>query len=96
MMGDCEQNNTDTLILVSADSDLVPPVEFIKKYHPNKKIKIFFPPKSFSYDLNNFMKANKGAITFLERSKIKFLNCIMPDIVTKDNITYTIPPKWKL
>ena len=29
MMGDCSLNNVDTLVLVCADSDLVPPLQFI-------------------------------------------------------------------
>ena len=35
---------TDTLILISADSDLVPTVEFIKEHFPEKLIKVCFPP----------------------------------------------------
>jgi uncharacterized LabA/DUF88 family protein len=95
MMLDCTLNNTDVLILVSADSDLVPPLELIKKYHPDKKIRVFFPPKGFSYDLSFFMKADKSNVLLLKKHKIRFTNSIMPDVVTKDGITYTIPHKWK-
>jgi hypothetical protein len=42
------------------------------------------------------MRANKGKVVRLEKSKIKFNNSIMPDTVTKDNISYTIPDKWKI
>ena len=95
MMGDCALNNVDTLVLVCADSDLVPPLEFIKKHYPEKKIRIYFPPDNFSSALRDFMKSNKGKIVRLEKSKIKFLNSIMPDTVTQNDISYTIPPKWK-
>jgi len=81
--------------LVSADSDLLPPLQFIKERHPQKNIRVYFPPSNFSVALNNFMKSCKKPIIRLERSKMKFANSIMPDIVTKDGITYTIPPKWK-
>jgi len=96
MMLDCSLNNTDTVILVSADSDLVPPLELIREYYANKKIRIYFPPKAFSNELNNFIKAGNRKLVMLEKSKPKFLNSVMPDIVTKDGTTYTIPPKWKV
>ena len=95
MMGDCALNNVDTLVLVCADSDLVPPLEFIKKHYPEKKIRIYFPPDNFSSALRDFMRSHKGKVVRLEKSKIKFLNSIMPDTVTRDDISYTIPPKWK-
>jgi len=96
MMRDCAQNKTDVLILVSADSDLLPPLELITKDNPEKKIKIFFPPKGFSYDLNYFMKVNKRKVTLLKKHKVRFNNSIMPNIVTKDGISYTIPAKWNI
>jgi hypothetical protein len=96
MMRDCALNNTDVLILVSADSDLVPPLELVKNDYPEKTVKIFFPPKSFSYDLNGFIISNKGKVTLLKNHKIRFTNSIMPDVVTKDGKTYVIPPKWKV
>jgi len=92
MMRDCSFNNTDVLILVSADSDLVPPLELIRQDYPGKKIKVFFPPKGFSNDLNNFMN---GKILKLQKHKIRFTNSIMPDAVTVGETTYTIPPKWQ-
>ena len=93
MMGDCAQDKTDTLILVTADSDLIPTIEFIKTNHPNKKIKVFFPPRGFSNDLNNMMR---GKIVKLQNNKIKFTNCIMPDTVTAYGKSVTIPPEWKI
>ena len=93
MMLDCSLNNTDVIILVSADSDLVPPLEAIKREYMDKKIRIFFPPKSFSYDLSNF---NSGKVVFLERGKPKFDQSIMPDIVTVDSKSCSIPPEWKI
>ena len=95
-MGDCSLNKVDTLVLVCADSDLVPPLQFIKEYHPEKKIRVYFPPDNFSGALRDFMRANKGKVIRLEKSKVKFMNSIMPDNVTKDGTTFTIPPKWKV
>ena len=65
MMGDCSLNNVDTLVLVCADSDLVPPLQFIKTYHPNKKIRVYFPPDNFSGALRDFMRTSGKSIVRL-------------------------------
>jgi len=96
MMEDCSLNNVDTLVLVCADSDLIPPLLSIKKYHPEKKIRVYFPPDNFSGALMDFMRACKGNVVRLENNKVKFFNSIMPDIVAKDGKKYPIPTKWKV
>ena len=96
IMGDCALNKTDTVILVSADSDLVPPLEFIKRHFTNKKLRVYFPLNNYSSDLSNFLKRSKGKPVKLEHNKIKFLHSIMPDVVSQDGKTYTVPDKWKV
>ena len=96
MVRDCTMNNTDFLFLVSADSDLIPPLKTIKKDYLDKTAMVFFPPSNFSYDINNFMKSNKGSVIMLERSKGKFIASVMPDVVTVNGKSSTIPPEWKV
>jgi uncharacterized LabA/DUF88 family protein len=96
LLGDCTLNNVDTLVLVSADSDLVPPLQFIRKHYPDKNIRVYFPPDKFSVALVEFMKSEKKPVIRLERNKIKFSNSIMPDTVIHAGKTYTIPQKWKI
>ena len=96
MMGDCSLNKVDTLVLVCADSDLIPPLQFIMQHHPDKKIKVYFPPDNFSGALRDFMRASKRKVVLLEKNKIKFFNSVMPDTVTKNGVTFTIPTKWKV
>lgn len=50
---DVVKNNCDISIIVSADSDLIPPIEFIREFKPQHKIYSYFPPNRFSYDLKN-------------------------------------------
>lgn len=38
----------DVAILVTADSDLVPPIRKLNKFKPNKRILIIFPPNRFA------------------------------------------------
>ena len=96
MIGDCVDDKTDVIVLVSGDSDLLPPLEFIRQKYPQKKIRVYFPPTIFSLDLKNNVKNSNGKIVFLENNFNKFLNSSMPDVVTKDSKTYTIPAKWKI
>jgi uncharacterized LabA/DUF88 family protein len=96
MLSDCIDNKTDVLVLVSGDSDLLPPIEFIQRKYPEKKIRVYFPPTIYSVDLKNNVKLHNGKIVFLENNFNKFQHSIMPDIVTKDGKTYTIPEKWKV
>jgi uncharacterized LabA/DUF88 family protein len=95
MMGDCSLDNTDVLVLVTSDSDLVPPVEFIQQHYPNKTVKVYFPPNSFCNDLNYNTIQNKKKVVRLANNILKFANSVMADSVTKDGKTYSIPEKWK-
>jgi len=95
MIGDCVDNKTDIIVLVSGDSDLLPPIEFIQHKYPSKKIRVYFPPTVYSVDLKNNVKGHNGKIVFLENNFNKFDNSIMADTVTKGGKTYSIPEKWK-
>lgn len=96
MMGDCFKNETDIVVLVSADTDLIPPIDFILKNFPDKRIKVYFPPANHSSDIDGYMKAHKSKIVRLEANEVKFRNAIMPDNVTVGAGTYKIPEKWKI
>jgi len=96
MIGDCLEDKTDVIVLVSGDSDLLPPLEFIQQKYPQKKIRVYFPPTVFSVDLKNNLKNHNGKVVFLDINFNKFQNSIMPDVVSKDGKTYTIPEKWKM
>ena len=96
MLGDCSIDNVDTLVLVSADSDIIPPLQFIKENYPNKKIRVYFPPDLSSGALSNLLREDNKKVVRLGKSKGKFLNSIMPDDVTADGFTFSIPAKWKV
>ena len=96
MIGDCSINNVDTIVLVSADSDMLPPLEFIKERYPDKKLRVYFPPKLRSGALTAFMVANRKQVVRLEYSKAKFLRSILPDPVIAAGLNITMPLKWKV
>ena len=51
MLADVYQKRCDITMLVSADSDLVPPIERIKEFEPTHKIIVCFPPNRHSTNL---------------------------------------------
>jgi uncharacterized LabA/DUF88 family protein len=82
----------DITILVSADSDLIPPLEFIRETDTSHQIYVYAPPQRYSSDLhkiaNNFIN--------LDRYEQRFKQSVFPDEVTlKNGYVAKIPPYWK-
>ena len=96
MLCDCSTDNVDTIVLVSADSDLLSPLQSIKRLYPEKKIRVYFPPELRSGALTDFMREIGKHVVRLKYSKPRFLTSIMPDTVTADGKSFTIPQKWKV
>lgn len=97
MIGDCVQDQTDIVVLVSADSDLLPPIEFIQQNYKEKKIRVYFPPTNFSRDISKNIQIHNGNVVNLEKNLNKFILAKMPDVVEdyETGKKYTIPSKWK-
>jgi hypothetical protein len=96
MMSDCALGNVDAIMLVTADSDLITPIELIRRDYPNKKLRLFFPPSANSRELTNIMKDIRKEPIHLSKHKQKFVNSLLPDVVTKYGTTFAIPEKWNL
>lgn len=92
MIRDIVLDQCDISVLISADSDLIPPINFINELKPKHKIFVYFPPSRFSYDLKQ--KANN--VISLENHELKFKDSVFPDKVYLPN-GYTLkrPDKWK-
>lgn len=78
MIRDCVLKKCNISILISADSDLIPPINFIREYDPFHRVFVYFPPNRDSYDLKN--KAN--FTIKLDSHQEKFEKSILPDEVT--------------
>ena len=95
MMADCVQDKTDVVVLISADTDLIPPLQFIHTNYPDKKVKVFFPPGSHAHDLRNHLNAFRSKWVFLENNERRFRNAVMPPTITIGDQSISIPEKWK-
>jgi uncharacterized LabA/DUF88 family protein len=77
MLADAHQNLFDTALLISADSDLTPPVRKIKKLFPGKRIVVAFPPKRRSKRLSG------AADGFVRVSRANLTSSLLPERVLK-------------
>ena len=71
MIKDAFKNEYDVAILISGDSDLVPPVTAIKELYPDKEIRIAFPPNRESNELKKVADGSfKIGVQKLEASQL--------------------------
>jgi uncharacterized LabA/DUF88 family protein len=92
MIYDVVKNNCDVSILVSADSDLIPPIEFIREFKPIHKIIIYFPPLRSSFSLQNICNSFKK----LDGAQKIFDASLLPESVALvSGYEVKCPAKWK-
>ena len=90
MLCDAFRDNFDDALLISADSDLTPPILSVREYFPAKNITVAFPPGRYSSWLarsaNGCFKITKG----------KLKASLLPDVITKpDGYVLRRPPTWR-
>lgn len=90
MLTDAFEDNYDTALLISADSDLSGPIKKIKTLFPKKRIIVAFPPARSSFALQQLAHASFT----IGRKKLK--DSQFPDKVKKkDGYILSRPEKWK-
>lgn len=77
LMSDAFQDEFDIALLVSADSDLVGPVQAVQRLFSHKRIIVAFPPDRYS----NALKRASNAYTHIGRNVLS--KSVFPDQVTK-------------
>ena len=91
IIADAFNDRCGVTILVSADSDLVPPLELLREIKPVQKIIVFFPPKRFSTNLKNIA----DSIKILDGAKILFENARLSDeIQLSSGYVIKKPSQW--
>jgi hypothetical protein len=94
IMGDCAFNKTDLIVLISADSDLVPTLEYVLTHFTDKKVKVFFPPCRKSTDLMGLLKSKGERVIFLDSNELKLRKSKIPHSITIGGTTVNIPAEW--
>ncbi|MES2566222.1 MAG: NYN domain-containing protein [Bacteroidota bacterium] len=91
LIADAIQGNCELSILVSGDSDLTPPIEFIKNYLPKHRIAVFFPPCRKGVHLKSITHSDLS----LENYKQRFKSHQLPENIELDSGYKLIKPlKW--
>lgn len=95
MIKNCIKSEADDITLISADTDLLPPLELIREVYPEKTLKVIFPPSNYSYDIANTLTQWHKKPVLMKKHKAKFDVAVMPNNVTVGTTTVQIPDKWK-
>ncbi len=89
LLTDAFLDRFDSAMIISGDSDLVPPIDAVRTHFPNKSIVVAFPPDRRSLNLQTVAEA---VIQIWPRT-IKL--CQLPDQVKKaDGTLLNRPPEW--
>jgi hypothetical protein len=91
LLVDAYEDAFDTAILISGDSDLVPPIREIKRLFPKKKVLACFPPLRRSKELRRMC----GGEVIISEADLK--NNQLPETFARptDGYIYVRPDKWK-
>lgn len=87
MIIDAYQNKYDVAMLISGDSDLVPPIKAVNENFKNKRVFVAFPPKRHN---NSVSIVAKGSLTI---GRKKLVDSQFPESVTKNDGYKLLKPK---
>lgn len=90
MLSDAYQDNFDIAMLISGDSDLVPPIRTIHESFKNKRVFVAFPPKRSN---NSVSLVSKGSLT-IGRKKIQDSQ-FTSEVQKKDGFIIKKPDIWE-
>ena len=90
ILKDAYEDKFDVALLISADSDLVPPVKALKELFPNKRIVITFPPGRYSVDL-----ANSADKSFVIGRGTLAKSLFSKEVKKQDGFILRCPSSWK-
>lgn len=90
ILKDAYQDEFDVALLISADSDLVPPVKTVRELFPNKRVVVASPPGRYSIGLAK--SASKSFVI----SRRNIAKSLLPEEIEKaDGYILRCPPLWK-
>jgi len=89
LLVDAYKDGYDTAMLISGDSDLVPPMKAVHQNFPHKRVFVAFPPKRKNVSVSSIAKGH------LIIGRKKLVDSQFPDEVQKaDGFTLKKPSRW--
>lgn len=89
MVADAFINEYDVAILISGDSDLVPPIRAIHKHFHHKRVTVFFPPQRYN---NSVAAVAKGNLTLGRKSLVA--SQLAHQVTKKSGFVLQKPSVW--
>ncbi|MDZ7685278.1 MAG: NYN domain-containing protein [Gammaproteobacteria bacterium] len=90
LIADAFDDHFDTALIISADSDLTTPVQFVRDRFPDKKVVVAQPPG------RNSSQLSKVATAAFQINRKKVQDSQLPDtITTPAGIELRRPASWK-
>jgi uncharacterized LabA/DUF88 family protein len=90
MLTDAMDDLYDAAILISGDSDLVPPIRAVHEKFPSKRVMVAFPPNRHNNSVKN---ASKGNLIIGKQLLIK--SQFLDKIISKDGFELKKPSEWQ-
>lgn len=89
LVRDAYKDEFDACLIISADADLQPPIEIIKKDFPGKRVVVGFPPRRDSYHLRSIVDGH------FRIGRRRLSRCQLPkQVKKKDGYALMQPPEW--
>lgn len=95
MVGDAVLRKADIYALVSADSDLLTPINYIRQNFKDTIVKVYFPPSNFSHDIRDTLSAWGKKPVLMIKSFYLFDRAHLADAVEGDGERFICPDNWK-
>lgn len=89
LLDDAYDDRFDVAIVISGDSDLVPPIESIRKRFPEKQLLVAFPPRRQSSELRRV-----ADVAFRISDKMIRTSRLPATVVTPEGVTLHAPSGW--
>jgi uncharacterized LabA/DUF88 family protein len=90
LMTDAFHDRFDTALLISADSDLVPPVRALRRLFPHKRVVVAFPPG------RNSVALAQAAHAYLRIGRATLARSLLPgEVCTADGYVLRCPEGWQ-
>jgi uncharacterized LabA/DUF88 family protein len=90
MVEDCHNMDCNKIVLVSGDSDFLPPLNLIKNIYKEVELMTLFPPFKFTNSISNL----GFPCIAMDKYKPRWNKSILENVVEVEGKTFRIPVEW--